>query len=81
MRYPIQTRKVNQQMSFKSAHDKGRLAGIDICRGKAIEDVVLYHMRNNPYKGKVAQKQFIEGVSEFCNEMEAYRNHRMNERS
>lgn len=68
-------------MAFKSAYSKGRYAGTDICNGKSIEDVVLHHMQNNPYKGEKQRKDYIKGVSDFCNDIEAHRNHRMNEGS
>jgi len=68
-------------MAFKSAYSKGRYAGTDICNGKSVEEVVLHHMRNNPYKGKTQREDYIKGVSDFCNDVEARRNRKMNEQS
>lgn len=67
--------------NFKSAFDYGfdyinYLVKNDIA---TLEDVIFYAMANNPYTTKTSKANFINGVSMRVNQIQAFKNHAMNE--
>ncbi len=69
-------------MHKKTAYQIGQQVAIENVKVyPTIEELIFDAMRENPYKGQQSRKDYIAGVSAWCNLHECRKNRAMNESS